>query len=144
MQRDLGTEAIRSRGSNWYASSPGGQRGDSVTVSLYQWVSDIFIDSGTKAYFGRRLQEIEPGLTRTFMSFETLSWQAMYQYPSFLCGEMMRSKSKLQDAIAQYFAEPKAQRADGSWFISKIEEEIGRLQITPADASIFFFQLFWR
>jgi hypothetical protein len=113
-------------------------------VSLYQWVSDIFIDCGTKAYFGNLLQEIEPDLIRTFISFETLSWQAMYQYPSFLCGTMLAAKGKLQNALAQYMAAPKGQRADISWFIARIEDETDRLQISPADAAIFFFQLFWR
>ncbi|RYP10555.1 hypothetical protein DL765_008059 [Monosporascus sp. GIB2] len=134
----MNVEWIASR--SWYAFLTDGS---CVNVSLYQWLSDVFIDFGTKAYFGKLLQEVEPDTTRTFMAFEALSWQAMYQYPRFLCGEMIRAKAKLQKAMTEYFAAPKERRTDASWFISKIEEEMDRLKIGAADRAIFFFQLFW-
>lgn len=137
----LDVQSILSRGAGWYATSsaPG-----SVTVSLYDWVSDVFIDFGTKAYFGALLQKLAPDISRTFMAFDAFSWQAMYQYPSFLCGEMTRAKEKLQKAMVAYFASPKEQRRDISWFIAKIEEEMDRLEIAASDRAIFFFQLYWR
>lgn len=98
---------------------------------------------GTKAYFGELILKIDPSLTRTFMVFEGLSWQAMYQYPRFLCGDMMRAKEKLQNAMAKYFASPQESRSDASWFILKIEKEMERLNISSADRAIFFFQLYW-
>ncbi|KAI0805366.1 putative cytochrome P450 [Xylaria sp. FL0064] len=88
---------------SWYTSSGGP---DHVTVSLYQWISDVFIEMGTRAYFGEHLHEIEPNLTRTFMKFEALSWQAMYQYPSFLCADMDKAKNRLQRAMTVYFEKP--------------------------------------
>lgn len=133
----LDPETMLASGRHWYASSAG-------TVSLYQWISDVFIDLGTQAYFGHRLHEVEPDLIRTFMEFERLSWQAMYQFPNFLCREMMAAKSKLQHAMAEFLRTPKPQRADTSWFISKIEEEMNWRQIAAADSAIFLFQLFWR
>ncbi|KAL2751871.1 hypothetical protein ACRALDRAFT_2114777 [Sodiomyces alcalophilus JCM 7366] len=138
----LDVQSIGSRGAGWYSTSPAR---DSVTVnvSLYHWVSDVFIDFGTRAYFGGLLQKMAPDITQTFMAFDTFSWQAMYQYPSFLCGEMTRAKAKLQKAMAEYFASPKEQRKDVSWFISNIEEEMDRLEIAASDRAIFFFQLYW-
>ncbi|ROT37825.1 cytochrome P450 [Sodiomyces alkalinus F11] len=139
----LDLQSIRTWGAGWYANSTTSAPG-SVDVSLYNWVSDVFIDFGTRAYFGDLLQDIAPDITRTFMAFDALSWQAMYQYPSFLCGEMTRAKGKLQNAMAEYFASPKDQREDISWFISKVEEEMDRLDIAASDRAIFFFQLYWR
>lgn len=124
----------------WYVSV---NDRDCRIVSLYQWLSDVFIGLGTTAYFGKSLEEVDPDLTRTFMSFESLSWQAMYQYPSFLCGKMLKAKLKLQNAIAVYFKLPKDKRNDASWFIGQIEREIDRLEIASTDKAIFFFQLFW-
>ncbi|KAI1657937.1 cytochrome P450 [Daldinia decipiens] len=124
----------------WYASSI---CDGCITVSLYQWLSDVFIDMGTQLYFGKLLKEIEPDIVRIFMAFETLSWQAMYQYPSFLCGEMMSAKSKLQNGLKTYFAIPKEQRNNTSWFISQIEKDMDRLNVATNDRAIFFFQLFW-
>lgn len=142
IKQHLDLKSIQHRGANWYTSTS--PQSDTLVVALYQWASDIFIDLGTKAYFGDKLMQIEPDLIRTFISFETLSWQAMYQYPSFLCGEMLAAKAKMQNAMKEYFAAPRAERLDMSWFISKIEDETDRLQIAPADSAIFFFQLFWR
>ncbi|KAI1346051.1 cytochrome P450 [Xylaria sp. FL0043] len=121
---------------SWYTSSGGP---DHVTVSLYQWISDVFIEMGTRAYFGEHLHEIEPNLTRTFMKFEALSWQAMYQYPSFLCTDMNKAKNRLQRAMTVYFEKPKWKRAGMSWFIDKIDSEIDRLQIAAPDRALFFF-----
>jgi hypothetical protein len=125
----------------WYASS---KSANCINVSLYQWVSDVFIDIGTKAYFGKRLQEMDENLARTFMVFEALSWQAMYQYPPVFCRKMMKVKQNLQHALLMYFSLPKTDRSDISWFMSKIEEETERLEISADDRAIFFFQLFWR
>lgn len=136
-------KSILARGVGWYAHASPVTKG-AVQVSLYQWVSDVFIEMGTNAYFGYLLQEIEPDLTKSFMIFESLSWQAMYQYPRFLCGDMIHAKKKLQDAMAKYFSASKEARADVSWFICKIEEEMNRLEIPTDDRAIFFFQLYWR
>lgn len=138
----LSHKSILDRGEGWYAElSPVAK---DLRVSLYQWVSDIFIETGTNAYFGSLLQEIEPDLTKTFMRFERLSWQAMYQYPKLLCGDMIHAKQKVQDAMVRYFAECEQKRVGGSWFIRKIEEEMKRLEISSDDSAIFFFQLYWR
>ncbi|KAK8127855.1 hypothetical protein PG984_008963 [Apiospora sp. TS-2023a] len=123
-----------------YLSSTGP---DFVVVQLYQWLSDIFIDIGTQVYFGNCLQKIQPDLNRSFMAFETLSWQAMYQYPNFLCGKMNKAKEKVRCAIEEYFASPEHKRPGASWFIAQIEAEMKRLHIDPHDSSLFFFQLYW-
>ncbi|KAI1418401.1 cytochrome P450 [Hypoxylon sp. FL1857] len=131
-------EWIHSR--EWYVS-PIGQ--GCVNVSLYQWLSDIFISLGTTTYFGRSLEEIDPSHIRTFTTFESLSWQAMYQYPGIFCGEMARAKVTLQNTMAEYFELPKDRRVDASWFIFQIEKEMNRLKISLTDRAIFFFQLYW-
>ena len=143
LMRRMNTQSILSQGAGWYANASCDELG-SIHVDLYQWVSDALIDLGTRAYFGDLLQEIEPNTTRTFMAFEALSWQALYQYSRFLCGDMIRAKETLQNAMARYFASPKDQRTDMSWFISKIEEEMELLDVPAADRAIFFFQLYWR
>lgn len=143
LKHSMSYQTILARGERWYATASSCTKG-AVQVSLYQWVSDVFIEMGTNAYFGRLLQEIEPDLTKTFMLFEGLSWQAMYQYPRYLCGDMVHAKEKLQDAMAKYFSASKQERSDQSWFICKIEEEMNRLEISTDDRAIFFFQLYWR
>lgn len=103
LERHMTIESILNRGAGWYSRDSSSAEQGSVQVSLYQWISDIFIDIGTRAYFGDLLQKIKPSLTRNFLAFETLSWQAMYQYPRILWGDMMGAKQKLQDAMGEYF-----------------------------------------
>ncbi|KAL2018464.1 hypothetical protein VTK56DRAFT_820 [Thermocarpiscus australiensis] len=136
LKRRLKLEAILRNDRHCYVPSKG-------TVSLYKWISDVFIDLGTQAYFGHRLQEVEADLIRTFMRFEPLSWQAIYQYPSFLCQDMLVAKTKLQHAMAEFPRTPKLQRADTSWFIFKVEEQMIQRQIGLDGSAIFLFQLFW-
>ncbi|KAK4197159.1 Abscisic acid 8'-hydroxylase 4 [Triangularia verruculosa] len=142
MNSHLNISTILARGQNWYATQPN-PSSPAITVSLYQWISDLFIDLGTRAYFGPHLLSLEPGLIPTFMSFESLSWQAMYQYPRLLSTSMIAAKEKLVFAMQSFFSTPPAHRPETSWFISQIEAETTRLAISPSDSAIFFFQLFW-
>ncbi|PVI01874.1 hypothetical protein DM02DRAFT_654123 [Periconia macrospinosa] len=65
------------------------QQEKGVTVSLYRFISEIFIGFGQEVYFGKTLSEIEPLMIPDFMTFDKLAWQVLYQYPSFMCGEML-------------------------------------------------------
>ncbi|KAK8085468.1 hypothetical protein PG997_006739 [Apiospora hydei] len=124
----------------WYTDSHGS---DSVSVPLYQWASDISIDVVCHAFFGPSLQGNRPDVTRAFMQFEDYSWQALYQYPNFLCGSMNKSREKVRGAIEEYFALPDEQRFDRSWLVAQLEGEMKQLDMSPQDISALFFQLYW-
>lgn len=46
-----------------------------------------------------------------------------YQYPRYLCGDMIHAKQKLQDAMAKYFAASKEARAEVSWFNARLKKK---------------------
>ncbi|KAH8722684.1 cytochrome P450 [Phaeosphaeriaceae sp. PMI808] len=114
-----------------------------ITVPLYHFISNIFIGFGQEAYFGRMLGEIEPNMISHFMTFDALAWQVLYQYPSFLCGNMLGAKTKMHAAFEQYFSIPVEKRQGAAWMILELEKDMKRLGVSLHDMSLFFFQLYW-
>jgi hypothetical protein len=116
----------------------------SVNVCLFRWVCDFFISFGQRAYFGKKLSEIEPNMFNIFMEFDAVAWQVLYQYPTFLCSQMVGAKNRMQAAMEEYLAVPAEARGDAAWLIRALEDEMNRLKISKRDQAIFFFQIFWR
>lgn len=115
-----------------------------LAVSLFEWISDLFIGFGQEAYFGKKLGEIEPDLVQTFQEFDAAAWQVLYQYPSFLSQGMLKKKSKIQAAMERYFALPVKERSDAAWLTLELEKEMKRLAVSDHDRALFFFQMYWR
>ena len=115
-----------------------------VTVSLYKCISEIFIGLGQEAYFGKKLGEIEPEMTSHFMEFDYLAWQVLYQYPSFLCGKMLKAKASMQAAFENYFSTSTEKRSGAAWMIMELEKDMRRLDMSLHDMSLISFQLYWR
>jgi len=113
-------------------------------VSLFKWISDIFVGFGQEAYFGKKLGEIEPDLVQIFQDFDECAWQVLYQYPSILCGDMLNNKSKIQSAMERYFALPVVERPGAAWLILELEKAMKRVDVSVSDSAIFFFQMYWR
>jgi len=124
--------------------NPDSRQSNAVTISLYEFVSEVFIGLGQEAYFGKLLGEIEPDLTSSFMMFDALAWQVLYQYPNFLCGTMLVAKSRIHTALKTYFSTPVEDRKDAAWMILELEKDMKRLDVSLHDKALFFFQLYWR
>ena len=124
--------------------SPSSSKSDQVTVSLYEFCSDVFISLGQEAYFGKLLGEVDPDLTSAFKTFDVLSWQVLYQYPRILSGTMYAAKAKIRTAIEKYFSAPLERRQDAAWMILELERDMKRVDVSAQDKALFFFQLYWR
>ncbi|KAI0003884.1 putative cytochrome p450 [Xylariaceae sp. FL0662B] len=79
------------------------QNGSSIDLPLMLWCSEYFVRAGGLAYFGEVLSAIDPQLAPTFIAFDDLSWQAIYQYPSFLSRRMRAERDQTQRAFKKYF-----------------------------------------
>lgn len=111
-------------------------------MSLYDFVSEILIRIGEESYFGKELHEVEPQMIDHFKVFDTLSWQVLYQYPSFLCGTMLNAKKKMQSAFERYFSMPIEARRNSAWMILQLEKDMKRLHVSLHDMSLSYFQLY--
>ncbi|ESZ95414.1 putative cytochrome p450 [Sclerotinia borealis F-4128] len=139
LDNHMNLESVFDRGS-WYIKSTDN---GIPTVSLFSWVSDLFIGLGQEAYFGKVLEEIEPDLIQTFQKFDAAAWQVLYQYPKILSGPMLENKSKMQAAMERYFDLPAGKRDSAAYLILELEKEMLRLGISKSDRGIFFFQIYW-
>ncbi|KAI1870662.1 uncharacterized protein JN550_005205 [Neoarthrinium moseri] len=114
-----------------------------VTVSLVQWCSEIFTLASQEAYFGPELAHIDPHLHETFIVFDELSYQILYQYPRLLTGKMRAAKTQLQHAMKNYLQLPPSKRTDTAWFTDAFETECKALGIDETQVALMFFTVYW-
>lgn len=114
-----------------------------ITLPLVQWCSDYFVKGGQSAYFGPRLAEIDPSLTDAFLVFDELSYQVIYQYPTFLARKMQASRDRLLSGLKQYLQLPHDQRAEDAWFVKAMETEMRALDMSADDMAIATMTIYW-
>ncbi|CAG8948903.1 hypothetical protein HYFRA_00002029 [Hymenoscyphus fraxineus] len=114
-----------------------------VTVSVSRWISQVILHLGQEIYFGKSLAKVEPDMTKYFIEFDEVGWQALYQYPSILCGKMLEAKKKLYNGFERYISLPLDKRRDSAWLISKLEEEMQTLNLSLSDQALFLFHAYW-
>lgn len=114
-----------------------------TVLPLMEWLSDLFTRAGQKAYFGDTLARIDPTLTRTFVVFDELSWQVLYQYPDFLAREMKAARDKIQSALKAYIQIPQSQRSGDAWFTKAMENEMRVLDISEDDIATMLVTIYW-
>lgn len=108
-----------------------------------EWCSDFFVRAGQRAYFGDALDAIDPTLAKTFVVFDELSWQILYQYPDFLAGEMKGARNAIQHAFKKYIQLPQSQRSGDAWFIKAMEDEMRALKISEDDIAVVMVMIYW-
>ncbi|KAL4974755.1 cytochrome P450 [Aspergillus desertorum] len=135
----LTVEGLRQRP---YATTPSDGKGG-IVLPLMEWSSDFFARAGQRAYFGPQLEELDPGLPQTFIHFDELSWQILYQYPDFLAGEMKSSRNKIQQELKRYFQIPPGKRHGDAWFTKAMETEMRALGIGEDDIATMMVTIYW-
>lgn len=116
---------------------------NSVVVPLLTWSSDIFTLGGQRAYFGGLLEEIDPNMTWTFLEFDDLSWQVLYQYPRIVSRRMNALKDKLINDLEIYFCMPTNKRTGDAWFTKAFEHEAQQIGIGTHDLATMMFTVYW-
>lgn len=116
---------------------------DSAIVPLLTWSSDVFTLGGQRAYFGGLLEEIDPDMTWTFLEFDELSWQVLYQYPRVVSWRMNTLKNKLIKNLEIYFNVPSEKRNGDAWFTKAFEHEARQIGIGTHDLATMMFTVYW-
>lgn len=79
-------------------------------------------------YFGNTLDEIDPTLTKHFITVDDLSWQVLYQYPDSLASaEIKNARSTPRQVFKRYVQTPRAKRLDVSWFVRELVQPVSVL-----------------
>lgn len=116
---------------------------ESITLPLVHWCSDYFVKGGQSAYFGPRLAEIDPSLTDAFVVFDELSYQVIYQYPSFLSRKMQAARDRLLAGLKQYLQLPHEERSEDAWFVKAMETEMRAIGLNADDMAIATMTIYW-
>lgn len=114
----------------------------SIQVPLWQFCSEIQVKAAGDVYFGDTLGQVEPGYVRTFLEFDDLCWQILYQYPSFMTTKLMAAMKKLQGALERYIQVPQSKR-NAVFQVKTEEDELRRIGVSEHDMAILFFNIFW-
>lgn len=114
----------------------------SLRVPLWQFCSEIQVKAAGDVYFGDALGQVEPDYASTFLEFDDLCWQILYQYPSFLTKKLTGLMRRMQGALERYIAIPQEQRQAVAQ-INIEENELRALGVSEHDMSILFFNIFW-
>lgn len=115
----------------------------SIDVPLMRWLSDYFVRAGGLAYFGEMLPAIDPELAPTFIAFDDLSWQAIYQYPEFRSRVMREKRAQTQRTFTKYFEIPQSQRTGDAWFVKTMEDELRAVGVCTGDIAKILVTLHW-
>ena len=121
---------------HWKTASKAG------TVSLCEWCADVVINASQKAYFGDRLSQIDPNLARTFIEFDTRSWQLLYNFPRLISGRMYAARDRLIDALTAYF-ELSEEKTGASWVTQYLEREMRASGFTCREMGTLMMLQYW-
>lgn len=116
---------------------------DLVVVPLHAWTSEMITLGGQRVYFGRLLEEIDPEMTRTFLEFDELSSQVLYQYPRFMSGRMNFLKEKLIQDFVKYLGVPAEKRIGDAWFTKAFEHEALQRAVGTQDLATMMTTTYW-
>ncbi|OJZ85868.1 hypothetical protein ASPFODRAFT_189631 [Aspergillus luchuensis CBS 106.47] len=116
---------------------------NAIVLPLMEWCSDFFTRAGQEAYFGPELAKVDPSLPKTFIVFDELSWQVLYQYPDFLAGEMKAARDAIQRALKKYIQMPQEDRHGDAWFTKAMENEMRALGISEDDIATMLVTIYW-
>jgi Cytochrome P450 len=114
-----------------------------VVLPLMIYCSDIFIRGGQTAYFGDGLARVDPNLTWSFLEFDELSWQVLYQYPKILSRRMNAARKRMITSLNIYFSSPASSRPDDIEFVRRMEDEMRDLGIGNHDIATMMLTMYW-
>lgn len=113
------------------------------TVSLYKWTREVLVDSATKAFYGKKILEIDPMFSKNFYEFDVQSWKLFCKYPPFLAKDVLSARAKIISTLVAYLQLPKADRLDASWIVQTLEAEQRQIGIDNVDIAGMMLVTYW-
>lgn len=115
-----------------------------IQLPLYEWTSDYFVRLGQYVYFGDVLDQIDPDYPTAYIAFDEVIWKMLYQYPTFLCRDMIEPRDRMMAALHKYFQLPSEQRRDqAAWIINAMEDEFRAIGVDDENIAIMVFHLYF-
>ncbi|MCJ1477784.1 hypothetical protein MMC13_006457 [Lambiella insularis] len=112
-------------------------------VSCKKWTSEIALNAFQSAYFGDSLNVIDPGMSRSLVKFDELSWQIFYQLPRLWSREMYSEKEKITKSFKIYFETPIEKRGEAAYFSQRLEKQYRSLGFSSQEMASLFTVTYW-
>ena len=113
-------------------------------VSLFDWTSEVLLDTATRAFFGNiLLDDVQPDLLDSFFIFDDESWKLNYQYPRFAAKQMHAAKDKSIAAFERYFSLSRSSRPGAAWIITTLEDDMRALGMDTQQIASMIFLVYW-
>ncbi|KAK9776049.1 putative Cytochrome P450 [Seiridium cardinale] len=123
-------------------SNPGSPIG--IQLPLYEWTFYFFVRLGQYVYFGDALDRVNPNYASDYIVFDEVIWKMLYQYPKFLCRDMIVPRDQMMASLKSYFQIPQNQRRDqAAWIINAMEDEMRALGVDDENLAIVVFHLYF-
>jgi hypothetical protein len=116
---------------------------ESAVVSLLDLCVDTFITAETEAYFGPALLQKSPDLIKAFLDWEYCSWKFLFMLPDFLAPDMVKAKSIISGAFADYYHQPRSERPGSVYFVHALEDMLREVGLTEAEMGMFTLLHYW-
>ncbi len=112
-------------------------------VSLLHLCRDVIIKCNTNILFGERLLEIDPGLPKTFCTFDDDHWMMLYKMPRLLARHVHSSQQKIKDDFMRYLDLPTVERPGQAWLIRTMEDGMKALGISEEEMATQLLLVYW-
>ncbi|KAI2610572.1 putative cytochrome p450 [Hypoxylon sp. NC1633] len=120
------------------------QSSTTIQLPLYEWTSDYFVRLGQHIYFGNVLNKVDPAYATAYVVFDEVIWKMLYQYPAFLCRDMIAPRDQMIASLKSYFQIPQDQRRDqAAWIINAMEDEMRAIGVDDENLAIVVFHLYF-
>ncbi|KAK8113137.1 hypothetical protein PG984_013663 [Apiospora sp. TS-2023a] len=117
---------------------------DHIQIPLCKWTSDHFVRLGQYVYFGHVLDKINPNYADSYLVFDEVLWKMLYQYPNFLCHDMIKPRDEMMASLETYFKIPQNERrGEAAWIINAMEYEMRAIGVDNKNIAIMFFHLYF-
>lgn len=115
----------------------------SITISLHELCVDLFITHDTEVFWGPALLKNSPNMIKAFLDWEYSSWKFLFQLPDIFAKDMLKAKSTITGAFANYYKLPRSQRPNAEYFATGLEDMLREAGLSEDEMGKFTLLHYW-
>ena len=112
-----------------------------MLLSLRKSTQRVLTTTGTTAFFGEKLLQLDPDFLQNFADFDDNNWMLWYNWPN--ASPMRTPKAKVLRTLERYLSLPKEERLGAAWIIDKLEDSQRQLGMKVEDIAAVMMTLQW-
>jgi hypothetical protein len=117
--------------------------GNTAVVSLLGLCVNTFITDETESYFGPTLLKRSPDLVKAFLNWEYCNWKFLFMLPEAFAKDMVKAKSTITGAFADYYQQPRSERPGSIYFVDALEDMLREVGLTEDEMGKFTLLHYW-